>query len=313
MVPTLMEEGVGTEVTSWFFCFGRAQNYCYNSPMKLTQKRGFDKLSLTKKANEIRKDIIRMLVVAGSGHSAGPLGMADIFTALYFGGVLNYRPKNPNWEGRDRLVLSNGHICPVLYATLAHAGYFSREKLKNLRKLGSGLQGHPHRESLPGVETTSGPLGSGLAQSAGMALAFRLDKKKNRVFCFMSDGELDEGNTWESLMFVGKEKLTNITALIDRNNIQIDGKTSDVMPLEPLKEKLEAFNWHVVEIDGHDFADITMALKNAASHKDKPTIIIAHTVPGKGVSFMENNYEWHGKPPTEEEAEKALKELEALS
>lgn len=267
-------------------------------------------MNLKQKSNEIRQDIIKMLVAAGSGHSAGPLGMADVFTSLYFDSILGYNPKKPNWPERDRLVLSNGHICPVSYTTLAHAGYFSRSKLKTLRKLGSGLQGHPHRESLPGVETTSGPLGCGLAQSAGMALAARLDKKKSRIICLMSDGELDEGNTWESFMFVGKNKLTNITAVIDRNNIQIDGKTSDVMPLEPLREKLEAFNWHVIEINGHDFAEIKGAFKNASSHKDKPTVIIAKTVPGRGVSFMENKYEWHGKAPSAEEAKKALAELQ---
>lgn len=273
--------------------------------MKLKQKQ------LEKKANEIRQDIIMMLAEAGSGHSAGSLGMADVFTALYFGGILNYNAKKPRWSERDRLVLSNGHICPVLYATLAHAGYFSRDKLKTLRKLGSGLQGHPHRESLVGVETTSGPLGCGLAQSAGMALAARMDKKKWRVICIMSDGELDEGNTWESLMFVGKNKLSNVTAVIDRNNIQIDGKTSDIMPLEPLRKKLEAFNWHVIEINGHDFAEISAAFENAKTYKDKPTIIIAKTTPGKGVSFMENNYLWHGKPPTLDEAKKASQELRA--
>lgn len=250
-----------------------------------------------------------MLVHAGSGHSAGPLGMADIFTSLFFDGILRFDARKPTWPERDRLVLSNGHTCPVLYATLAHAGYFSREKLTTLRKLGSGLQGHPHRESLPGVETTSGPLGCGLAQSAGMALAARLDKKKWRVVCLMSDGELDEGNTWESFLFIGKNKLSNITAVIDRNDIQIDGNTSRVMPLEPLREKLEAFNWHVIEINGHDFAEIKGAFQNAKTHKDKPTVIIAKTIPGRGVSFMENKYEWHGKAPSTEEGEKALAEL----
>ncbi len=250
-----------------------------------------------------------MLLAAGSGHAAGPLGMADIFTSLYFDGALKYRAKNSTWADRDRLVLSNGHICPVLYATLAHAGYFSRDKLKTLRKLGSGLQGHPHRESLPGVETTSGPLGCGLAQSAGMALAARLDKKKWRVVCLMSDGELDEGNTWESFLFVSKNKLSNITAVIDRNNIQIDGKTSDVMPLEPLREKLEAFNWHVIEINGNDFVEIKAAFANAKAHTEGPSVIIANTTPGFGVSFMENNYEWHGKAPNAAEAERALAEL----
>ena len=262
-------------------------------------------------ANRIRETIIETLVEAGSGHSAGSLGMADIFTAFYFH-ILKHDPKNPNWENRDRLILSNGHICPVRYVAMAYAGYFSLEELKTLRKLNSRLQGHPHRAALPGVETTSGPLGSGLGQAVGMALAAQLDKKNYRIYCLMSDGEQDEGNIWESVMFAGKNKLNNLTAFIDRNNIQIDGFTEDVMPLEPLKDKYESFGWHVLEIDGHNFEQIVDAVNVAKTIYEKPTVIIAHTIPGKGVSFMEKDYLWHGKPPTKEEAEIALKELRTL-
>ncbi len=260
-------------------------------------------------ANQIRQDIITSLVSAGSGHSAGPLGMTDVFTALYFN-VLNHNPKNPDWEDRDIAVLSNGHICPVLYATLANAGYFKREELKTLRKLGSRLQGHPHRESLPGLETSSGPLGSGISQASGMALALRMDEKTNHVYCLTSDGEHNAGNTWEGIMFAGKMKLHNLTVIIDRNNIQIDGHTEDIMPLEPLREKYESFNWHVIDVDGHNIQHIIDALNESKSIYEKPTCIIAHTIPGKGVSFMENDYTWHGKPPSPEQAKVALKELQ---
>lgn len=266
---------------------------------------------LEKKANEIRIDIIKMLLEAGSGHTGGPLGMADIFTVLYFN-ILNLDPKNPNWDERDRLVLSNGHICPVLYATMAHAGFFPLEELKTLRKLGTRLQGHPHRSALPGLETTSGPLGSGLSQACGMALAAKLNHAKWRVYCLTSDGEHDEGNTWEAVMFAGKYKINNLVALMDRNNIQIDGFTENIMPLEPLKDKYEAFGWHVIEVDGHNFESIIAAFEEAKTIFEKPTMILAHTIPGKGVSFMENKFEWHGKPPNQEEAELALKELGSL-
>lgn len=262
-------------------------------------------------ANQIREDIIKMLVEAGSGHSAGPLGMADIFTAMYFH-ILNHDPKNPNLPDRDRLVLSNGHICPVLYATLARAGYFPLEELKTLRKIGTRLQGHPHRESLPGLETTSGPLGSGLSQAIGMALAAKLNKKKYRIYCLTSDGEHDEGNVWEAVMFAGKNKLNNITAIMDRNNIQIDGFTENVMPLESVKAKYEAFNWHVLEVDGHDMTQVVDAVSEAQAIFEKPTMIIAHTIPGKGVSFMERDFTWHGIPPNKEQAAAALKELRTL-
>jgi len=262
-------------------------------------------------ANQIRQDVIDMLVEAGSGHSAGPLGMADVFTALYFH-VLNHDPKNPNWPDRDRLILSNGHICPIQYAILARVGYFDIEELKTLRKLNSRLQGHPHRGALPGIETTSGPLGSGLSQSAGFALAARLDQKKYRIYALLSDGEQDAGNTWEAAMFIGKNKLNNITAIIDRNNIQIDGFTEDTMPLESLKEKYEAFRWHVLEIDGHNIEQIVDACNEARAIVETPTVIIAHTIPGKGVSFMEQDYLWHGIPPDKEQAKKALNELRTL-
>jgi len=251
---------------------------------------------LEEKANQIRVDIIQMLVEAGSGHSAGPLGMADIFTAFYFY-ILNHNPKKPNWEGRDRLVLSNGHICPVQYVTMAHAGYFPLEELKTLRKLGTRLQGHPHRGSLPGVETTSGPLGSGLSQAVGMALAAKMDKKKNHIYCLTSDGEHDAGNTWEAAMFAAKNKLNNLTVVVDRNNIQIDGYTENIMPLDSLRDKYEAFNWHVIEVDGHNIPAFVGAVNEAKAVYERPTVIIAHTIPGKGVSYMENRFEWHGNPP----------------
>ncbi len=266
---------------------------------------------LEEKANEIRQDVIKMLLEAKSGHSAGSLGMADVFVALYFH-VLNHNPKKLNWSERDLVVLSNGHICPVLYATLAHAGYFKLEELKTLRKLGSRLQGHPHRGSMAGIETTSGPLGSGLSQAIGMALASKLDKKKNRIFCLISDGEHNEGNTWEAIMFAGKNRISNLTAIIDRNNIQIDGFTEEVMPLDSLRDKYEAFNWHVLEIDGHNISEAVSALYEAKAIYEKPTVIIAHTIAGKGVSFMEKNYLWHGASPNKDQAREALSELRTL-
>ena len=262
-------------------------------------------------ANRVREGIIDSLFVAGSGHSAGPLGMADIVTALYFH-VLNHDPKHPDWPDRDRLVLSNGHICPVQYVAMAYAGYFPVAELKTLRKLNSRLQGHPHRGALPGIETTSGPLGSGLSQAIGMALASRLDNKKNRIYCLLSDGEHEEGNLWEAVMFAGKNKLSNLTAIIDRNNIQIDGNTENVMPLESLRDKYESFRWHVLEVDGHNIEQFVDAVHEAVAIYEKPTVIIAHTIPGKGVDFMERDYRWHGKPPNKEEARLALSELRTL-
>ena len=234
---------------------------------------------LEKKAAAIRRSTVEMLIEARSGHLAGALGMADIFAYLYFHG-LKHDPKNPKWKYRDRLVLSNGHICPVLYASMAHAGYFPVSELKTLRQFGSRLQGHPHRDYLPMLETSSGPLGSGLSQTIGMAMADRIDSGKSsgrQFYCLMSDGELQEGNSWEAMMLAGKEKIQNLTAIIDRNSIQIDGFTEDIMPLNPLVDKWRAFNWHVQEIDGHDFREIDRAINEAQAVYDRPSVIIAHT------------------------------------
>lgn len=260
----------------------------------------------------IRQDIIKMLLKAGSGHSAGPLGMADVFTALYFSGVLKHDPKKPNWPERDRVILSNGHICPVLYATLARAGYFPVKELLSLRKLGSRLQGHPHRGSLPGIENSSGPVAHSSSVAVGLAYALKMDKKKNLVYCLVGDGEQDEGQTWEMALFAGKHKLDNLCFIMDRNNIQIDGYTENVMPLEPLKAKYEAFNWHVIEVDGHNLEAIVDAINQAKAIFEKPVMIICHTIPGKGVEFMEWEYSWHGKAPKPDEARKALKQLRTL-
>lgn len=270
-------------------------------------------LELEKKANDIRMSIIEMLVSAGSGHTAGPLGMADIFTYMFFHG-LKHDPKDPMWADRDRFVLSNGHICPVYYVTMAHAGYFKVSELNTLRKFGSRLQGHPHREFMPWLETSSGPLGSGLSQACGMALADKIDKKDNTrfIYCFLGDGELNEGNNWEAIMFAGKNKLFNLIAIVDRNNIQIDGNTEDIMPLESLAKKWESFNFHVIEISGHDFMAIDSAFIQAQSISEKPTVILAHTIPGRGVKEFERDYHWHGKPPSKEEADMALRELRTL-
>ncbi|MGH7196584.1 MAG: transketolase [Candidatus Saccharimonadales bacterium] len=268
---------------------------------------------LEKKANEIRIDLIKMLEHAGSGHSAGPLDLADIFTALYFN-ILKHDPKNPDWDERDILILSNGHCTPIRYVTMAHAGYFPKEELKTLRRFGSRLQGHPERTRLPGIETTSGPLGSGLSQAAGMAKALLMDNNHTRwVYCITSDGEHDEGNFWEGAMFAAKYKLHNLIAIVDRNNIQIDGNTEDIMPLENLRAKWEAFGWHVIEIDGHNMESIIDACSMARAIVEAPTVIIAHTIPGKGVPFMEYDYHWHGAPPNSEQAKEALKKLRSLN
>jgi len=266
---------------------------------------------LEETAIKIRELIIPTLLEAGSGHSAGPLGMADIFAALYFH-IANIDPKKPDMPNRDRIVLSNGHICPVMYVTMALRGFFPVEELKTLRKLNSRLQGHPHRQALPGIENTSGPLGEGISQAIGMALAAKLDKKNYHVYCLTSDGEHQEGNTWEAVMSAAKFKLDNLTVIIDRNNIQIDGYTENIMPLETMRYKYESFNWFVLEIDGHNISEFVNAVNHAKTIHDQPTVIIAHTIPGKGVSFMENQYLWHGKPPNVEEAKKALKELRTL-
>lgn len=278
---------------------------------------------LKKQANEIRVSLIEALIKAGSGHTAGPLGMADIFTVLFFH-TLNHNPKKPDWPKRDRVVLSNGHICPVLYSTMAHAGYFPVKELNTLRQFGSRLQGHPHRDFLPMLETSSGPLGSGLSQAVGMALADKIDHgltSQRRIYALLSDGELECGQSWEAAMLGGKEKLQNLTAVIDRNNIQIDGYTEDVMPLESLSDKWRAWNWHVIEIDGHNMEEIADAFEQARAIFDKPTVIIAHTIPGKGVTEFERDYRWHGAPPgkgptdkipAEKQGEVALSDLRTL-
>lgn len=259
----------------------------------------------------LREEVIKMLITAGSGHSAGPLGLADIFTAFYFH-ILKHNPKKPNWAERDRFILSNGHVCPIRYAAMAQAGYFSKTKLATLRQLGSPLQGHPELHRLPGVETTSGPLGEGTSQAVGLAYAGKMDKAKWRVYCLLSDAELQEGQTWEAFLFAAKYKLNNCTFIVDRNNIQIEGPTEEVMPLEPLAKKLRAFNLHVEECAGNDIRDFVNAVERAQEINDRPTIIIAYTVPGRGVDFMENKFEWHGKIPTGPEAKLALNELRTL-
>jgi transketolase len=282
-----------------------------------------DVVKLELKANEIRQSIIEMLYEAKSGHTAGPLDMADIFTLLYFE-VLRHDPKNPNWEDRDRVVLSNGHICPVLYATLAHAGYFEIEELMTLRKFGSRLQGHPHREALPGLETTSGPLGSGVSQAVGMALAERIDNpySSKYFYCLTGDGELDEGQIWEALLLAGKERLHNLIIIVDRNGIQIDGDTQDVMPLEPLREKFESFNFDVQEVDGHNIRSVNDAIGKAQAIYGQPSVIIAHTIASKGVDVFERDFRWHGNPPGKgpedrvprsEQAKVALEKLRTLA
>ena len=274
---------------------------------------GLTTVQIEQKANEIRKSIITMLEHAGSGHSAGPLGLADIFAALYFD-ILNLRPSEPEWADRDVFFLSNGHTVPVQYAAMAEVGFFDKEELLTLRQTGSRLQGHPEREKLPGIESTSGPLGSGLSQAAGYAYALQyIDEVKHRfVYVVMGDGELNEGNIWEAAMFAGKNKLSQLIAFIDRNNIQIDGSTEDVMPLEDLKAKWEAFGWHVIEIDGHNIESIIDAASQGRAITNRPTVIIAHTIPGKGVDFMEYDYKWHGAPPNSEQAKVALEKLRTL-
>ena len=267
---------------------------------------------LERKANDIRIDIIKMLEHAGSGHSAGSLGMADVFTALYFD-ILKHDPKNPEWKERDILLLSNGHITPVRYAAMAHVGYFDRKELMTLRQLGSRLQGHPERTKLPGVESTSGPLGCGLSQACGIGLALRMNKEQHRwVYVLMGDGELDEGNIWEAAMLAGKYKLNNVIGIVDRNNIQIDGPTETVMPLEDLHAKWQSFGWHVLEVDGHNIEEIIDACNLAKAIVEKPVVIIARTIPGKGVDFMEYDFHWHGAPPNHEQAKEALHELRTL-
>lgn len=262
-------------------------------------------------SNQIRQSIINMLEHVGSGHSAGPLGMADIFTALYFH-ILKINPTKPYWADRDRVILSSGHICPVWYATLAERGYFDKKELMTLRQIDSRLQGHPHYHSLPGVENTAGSLGQGLSQATGVALALKMQSKPNQVYAILSDGEHQEGQTWEGYLFAAAQNLTNLTVLIDRNNIQIDGMTEELIPLHSLKNKIESFGLHTIEIDGHNIEQIISACQQAESDQVRPTAIICHTIPGKGVDFMEGQYDWHGKPPNKIEAKKAIKQIRSM-
>ena len=270
-----------------------------------------DVMKLEERANEIRRDLIKTLTHAGSGHSAGPLDLTEIFTALYFH-VMHHRPKDPNWKHRDRLYLSCGHVVPIQYVTMAHAGYFPKKELMTLPQFGSRLQGHPEYGTLPGIEHTSGPLGNGSSQACGAAYALRMNESRSHVYCVMSDGELQEGITWEAAMFAGKYALNNMTWIIDRNNIQIDGMTEDIMPEEPLRDKFEAFNFHVMEIDGHNIREFVDAVGQGHAVVERPTVIIAHTIPGKGVDFMEYYYTRHRRPPKPEEAEQALRALRTL-
>ncbi|MFH0836047.1 MAG: transketolase [Candidatus Micrarchaeota archaeon] len=261
-------------------------------------------------ANDLRADIIKMLVEAGSGHSAGPMGLADIFACLYFS-VLNHDPQDTAWDGRDRFILSPGHCAPVRYAAMAHAGFFPREELKTLRKLGSRLQGHVDRAWLPGLENTNASLGQGVGVAAGMALAAKKAGKPHTVFVCVSDGECDEGSTWEAAMFASHYALDNLIAFVDRNDIQICGSTCDVMNLEPFVDKWRSFGWNVLIADGHNIPEILKAFDWAKANRGsrQPSVIIFETIPGKGVSFMQGTAAWHGKPPNKEEAEDALAEL----
>jgi transketolase len=276
---------------------------------KKTAKIGIEELYKT--SNKLKQTVIDMLTEAGSGHTAGSLGTAEIFTALYFQ-ILNIDPKKPYKKDRDRFLLSNGHICPIWYAALSERGFFPKSELWKLRKINSKLQGHPKKNSLPGIENTSGSLGQGLSQAIGVAIAAKMDNLDYRIYCMTGDGELNEGQIWESAMFAPNKKLNNITWIIDRNNIQSDGKTEDVMPLENLKDKLESFNWFVIEINGHSIEEIISACKMAKSITQRPTAIIAHTIPGEGIEFMENNYQWHGKVPSKKEAIAAKEELRSI-
>lgn len=262
-------------------------------------------------ANKLRQHVIESVAHAGSGHQGGPLGLADIMTALYFH-TLKHDPKNPEWEGRDPLLMSCGHYVPIRYAAMAEAGYMPVEELKTLRQLGSRLQGHPERVMFPALENTSGPLGEGLGQAAGMALAYKMDKRPNHVFCICSDGEQEAGIIWEAVLFAAANKLDNLIAVLDRNNIQIDGDTEDIMPLEPLADKYRAFNWHVIEINGNDMSEVIKGLEEAKTIRQKPILVLAHTTPGKDVSYMENDYRWHSRPFKDDQAEIAMNELKAI-
>lgn len=280
-------------------------------PIHQKKERDLDIKKLYQIANKLRQLVIDMLLEAKTGHTAGSLGTAEIFSTLYFY-TLNIDPQKPNMKNRDRFILSNGHIVPIWYAALSYRGFFPEKELWTLRKINSKLQGHPVLGSVSGIENTSGSLGQGFSQAIGMALAAKVDKETYRIYCMTGDGELDEGQIWEGAMFAPHKKLNNITWIIDRNNIQSDGTTEDIMPLENLKDKLESFNWFVIEIDGHNIKEIISAFNMAKTISQRPTVIIAHTIPGKGVKFMENDFSWHGKAPNSKEAKDALDQLKTL-
>ena len=266
---------------------------------------------LKEMARQIRRDIMKMLMISKSGHSGGPLGLSDIFASLYFN-ILKNDPANPKWPERDYFFLSAGHLCPVWYATLARRGYFPLDELKTLRQINSHLQGHPAPASthgVPGVEIPSGALGQGLSVAVGCALALNLDKKPNTVYCLLGDGELNEGQVWEAMMTAGHHKLGNLIAIVDRNHCQIDNRTDKVMEIEPLADKWKSFNWRVLECDGNVMEEFMATVALAQKREARPTVIIAKTIMGKGVSFMEDDYKWHGVPPNEEQGKQALSEL----
>jgi transketolase len=259
-------------------------------------------------ARKIRVDVIKMTNAAGSGHPGGSMSAAEIFSVLYFN-IMSHRPENPEWEDRDVFILSKGHCCPGLYSAMARSGYFPIEELMTLRKLGSRLQGHPHSTVLPGLEASTGSLGQGLSIAVGCALAMKLNKKNSRVYCLMGDGEQEEGQIWEAAMSAAHYKLDNLCGIVDRNRLQIDGLCKEVMDYEPLEKKWESFGWHVITVDGHDIASLISVFEKAKEIKNKPTVIIADTIKGKGVSFMENVAIWHGQAPNDIEMKKALNDL----
>ncbi len=275
----------------------------------MTNRNSVDELKRI--ANRLRIDIVKMIGAAGSGHPGGSLSAVEVLVALYFGGVLRHDPRNPQWPDRDRFILSKGHGCPVLYATYAEAGYIDHALLNTLRKLGSPLQGHPDKRMLPILEASTGSLGQGVSIGIGMALAARMDKKDFHTFVMIGDGEAQEGQVWEAAMFAGFHKLANLTVIIDNNRQQLDDFTAKILDLSPLAEKWLSFGWNPVEIDGNDIAQVLPALAEARAATLKPTVLIANTIKGKGVSFMENNVKWHGVAPKPEEVEAAVRELEA--
>lgn len=273
----------------------------------MTQTRTMEELQTICKT--VRRHIIQMIAAAKSGHPGGSLSAVELLVSLYFGGNLRHDPANPSWQDRDRFILSKGHACPVLYAVLAESGYTPVDQLNTLRQMGSVYQGHPDRRFIPALEASTGSLGLGLSLAAGMALAARVDKSPTRAYVILGDGEIQEGQIWEAAMFAAYHKIDNLCAIVDYNKIQLDGWVKDIMELEPLAEKWRSFGWHVIELDGHDLDAVQGAFDEAKATKGKPTVLIAHTIKGKGVSFMENNPKFHGAAPSAEEAEKALKEL----